>query len=643
MKYQQSHILKKMSLCLILLFLGLMSVTVTHAETYTSVKTWGSSGSGNGQFIDPHGVAVDSSGNVYVADLGNHRIQKFDSNGNFIIKWGSNGSDPGQFFKPFGVAVDSSDNVYVADTHNHRIQKFDGNGNFIIRWGSYGNGNEQLYYPFDIAVDSLGNVYVTDSYNHRIQKFDSNGAYLTQWGSGGSGNGQFNRPWGIDVDSSGSVYVADYLNNRIQKFDSNGIFIKTWGSIGSGDGQFNNSPAGIAVDSSSVYVADLGNNRAQKFDSSGTYLTQWGSYGSGNGQFHSPKGIAVDSSGNVYVADGSINRIQKFAVETVKKTPTIIWNNPAGITVGTALSSTQLNAVAKDPVSGVKLLGIFTYSPAAGEILAVGTHTLHVDFAPANNSIYNASSADTQINVLEQPVVPAPIINSIAVPLDPVPVDTSITTTADVTYLGDLNSLTAEWNWGDGSTTSQTQVTSNLEASHVYSTPGIYTVSLTVKEATGGSVTQIATEYIVVYDPNGGFVTGGGWINSPAGAYVADITLEGKASFGFVSKYQKDSTVPTGNTQFQFNVANLKFHSDSYDWLVVAGSQAKYKGTGTINGQGNYGFMLSAVDGAIDKFRIKIWDKESNSVIYDNEIEKGEDVVPMTAISGGSIIIHKEK
>ena len=91
-----------------------------------------------------------------------------------------------------------------------------------------------------------------------------------------------------------------------------------------------------------------------------------------------------------------------------------------------------------------------------------------------------------------------------------------------------------------------------------------------------------------------GFVTGGGWINSPAGAYVADPALAGKATFGFVSKYKKGMTVPEGNTEFQFHAAGLNFKSTSYQWLVVAGANAKFKGVGTINGAGNYGFMLTA-------------------------------------------------
>ena len=168
----------------------------------------GATGSGDGQFNSPRGVAVDSSGNVYVTDQLNHRIQKFDSNGTFITKWGSN------FSFPRGVAVDSSGNVYVVDSENHRIQKFDSSGNFLLKWGSRGSGDGQFNFPFPVgvAVDSSGNVYVTDQINDRIQKFDSSGTFITKWVS------NFSLPSGVAVDSSGNVYVVDINNNRIQKF-----------------------------------------------------------------------------------------------------------------------------------------------------------------------------------------------------------------------------------------------------------------------------------------------------------------------------------------------------------------------------------------------------------------------------------------
>lgn len=143
-------------------------------------------------------------------------------------------------------------------------------------------------------------------------------------------------------------------------------------------------------------------------------------------------------------------------------------------------------------------------------------------------------------------------------------------------------------------------------------------------------------------------MTGGGWINSPAGAYAPNPSLVGKANFGFVSKYQKGANVPDGQTEFQFKVANLNFHSTIYQWLVVAGARAQYKGSGTINGAGNYGFMLTAIDGeingggGIDKFRIKIWDKNNgDGVVYDNQMGAGIDDNPTTALAGGSIVIHK--
>jgi tripartite motif-containing protein 71 len=110
------------------------------------------------------------------------------------------------------------DYVYIADMKNHRIQKFDGNGNFITMWGSEGEGDGQLKNPAGVAIDTSDNVYVTDQDNGRIQKFTSDGQYLTKWGSPGNGDGQFAEPEGIDVDSQGRVYVADTGNNRIQVF-----------------------------------------------------------------------------------------------------------------------------------------------------------------------------------------------------------------------------------------------------------------------------------------------------------------------------------------------------------------------------------------------------------------------------------------
>jgi len=278
----------------------------------TFITKWGSRGSGEGQLISPR-IALDASGNVYVTDNGNNRIQKFNSEGDFIMKWGNKGSGDGEFKTPMGVAVDESGNVYVADAQNHRIQKFTSNGKFITKWGRQGSGDGEFKGPRDIVLDATGNVYVLDRNNHRIQKFTSEGDFIMTWGSKGSGSGQFHGPRGVAVDRSGNVYVTEVLINRIQKFTPEGDFIEKWGSSGNGDGKFC-MPSGLTTDNSgNVYVADTQNHRIQKFNSEGSFITKWGAKGSGDGEFKGPWGVAVDKSGNVYVGDMGNNRIQKFA------------------------------------------------------------------------------------------------------------------------------------------------------------------------------------------------------------------------------------------------------------------------------------------------------------------------------------------
>ena len=286
--------------------------------SYALVAAWGDSGSADGQFRNPRSVATGASGNVYVVDAGNSRIQEFTSTGVYLSQWGGGGSSNGQFNSPRHLAVDTTGNVYVADTGNHRIQKFSGDGTYLAQWGSQGSRNGQFQFPGGVATHD-GNVYVTDTGNHRIQTFSSTGVYLSQWGTSGSANGQFQAPQGVAVDDSGNVYVADSdddaggYHHRIQKFTSTGTYLTGWGGYGHGDGQLY-SPDGVALDASgNVFVTDLYNWRIQKFTRMGTYLTQWSTGRDARG-VGAPGGIAVDAFGNVYVAEWNFfYRIQKFA------------------------------------------------------------------------------------------------------------------------------------------------------------------------------------------------------------------------------------------------------------------------------------------------------------------------------------------
>ena len=167
-------------------------------------------------FNSPNGIAIDVGGNIYVADSGNNRIQKFSPDGALITRWGSYGIGDGQFNRPSCVAIDGNGNVYVVDSGNCRIQKFTANGEFITKWGSYGSGDGQFMGGLlGIAADSSGNIYVVDSGNYRIQKFSSDGTFIAKWGSYGSGDGEFD--WkeenaGIATDGSGNIYVVDSYN-----------------------------------------------------------------------------------------------------------------------------------------------------------------------------------------------------------------------------------------------------------------------------------------------------------------------------------------------------------------------------------------------------------------------------------------------
>jgi PKD repeat protein len=246
----------------------------------------------------------------------------------------------------------------------------------------------------------------------------------------------------------------------------------------------------------------------------------------------------------------------------------------------------------------------------------------------------------------------APSVGEITAPIDPIGVGTSIAASTSFTDPGIQDLHTAEWDWGDETSSNgvvdESDGSGTVTGEHVYATTGIYTVTLTVTDDDGDSGTSIF-QYVVVYDPEGSFVTGGGWIDSPEGAYAPEPSLTGKATFGFVSKYKKGSSTPMGNTEFVFRVADLNFHSSSYQWLVIAGPQAKFKGDGTINGEGEYGFMLTAVDGEIsggggvDRFRIKIWDKATDTVVYDNQMGESDDSEAATALGGGSVVIHVSK
>jgi hypothetical protein len=264
--------------------------------------------------------------------------------------------------------------------------------------------------------------------------------------------------------------------------------------------------------------------------------------------------------------------------------------------------------------------------------------TINID--TVNNIIYGKVSSLSWFGIAHYSNIPL-TIESVTGPLEPTKVGDPFQVTGIFTNPDSLGAhvATFEWDHGEISEVTIDPGVRTVTISHAYTIPGVYSITLTVSNNEGESDAKLF-EYVVVYDPEGGFVTGGGWIDSPEGAYPADPELSGKANFGFVAKYKKGATVPTGNTEFQFHVGDLNFHSDTYDWLVIAGEHGMFKGRGSINGEGSYKFILTAVDGGlndgVDMFRIKIWEENEESgeeiIIYDNSLME---------IGGGNIKVHK--
>ncbi|MGP0052887.1 MAG: OmpA family protein [Solirubrobacteraceae bacterium] len=437
-------------------------------ETCTSTCQTGLFGSGAGQLWGPTGVAIDPSGDVYVADNQNNRIAEFSAAGAFIKAYGWGVADgasqfetctttcqtgirgfgAGQFFNPWGVAVDSSGDVYVTDYDAARIQEFSAAGAFIKAYGwgvadgasqfetctttcqtgIAGAGAGQLDAPDGVAVDSSGDVYVADRANGRIDEFSAAGAFVKAYGWGvadgasqfetctttcryglsGFGAGQLYNAAGVATNSSGDVYVTDEA--RIDEFSAAGAFVKAYGwgvadgasqfetctttcqtgLFGGGAGEFEGGPWGVATDSSGdVYVSDYG--RIAEFSAAGAFIEaygwgvadgmsqfeactstcQAGIPGGGAGQLGGAYGVATDSSGDVYVADGRIDEFSAAGALCVSAPS--ITTQPAAQTVTapaaatfTADGSTPANCSAPGVQWSSEAPGATSFSPISG-------------------------------------------------------------------------------------------------------------------------------------------------------------------------------------------------------------------------------------------------------------------------------------
>ena len=260
-----------------------------------------------GPLEKPWGVAVNRRGEILVTEWEGNCVSVFTRSREKLRSFGSCGSGQRQFQNPRGVALDGEGNVFVVDLKNHRIQKFSADDSFLGSVGRRETG--EFSHPRGISFNpSNGKLYVTD--NHRVQILTSDLTMQKSFGTNGDGKGQFSHPWGIACDGSGRVYVADCGNNRVQVFTAKGKFLRLIGKSGE-----LHWPVGVAVDEFSVlvYVSERYNHRISVFNGSdGELVTSFGGRGRGLGEFQEPIGLALDDSGVLYVCDSGNKRIQVF-------------------------------------------------------------------------------------------------------------------------------------------------------------------------------------------------------------------------------------------------------------------------------------------------------------------------------------------
>ena len=349
----------------------------------------------------PSGVAVDASGNIYIADQQNNRIRKVDTSGTITTVAGNGtagySGDGGpatsaELDSPSGMVVDSSGNLYIADSLNSVIRKVSpsgaittvagngynrlGTGQPGFNDGGYsGDGgpatSAELNNPYAVAVDASGNIYIADTYNRRIRKVDASGTITTVAGNGYEGSGDLGgysgdggpatsaelaQPFGVAVDNTGNIYIdaggnlyiADTNNHRIRRVDASGVITTV---VGGGISSGVSSPAGVAVDAAgNLYIADMGNQCIRKVDATGALTTVAGSIGnpgySGDGgsataaELNFPFGVAVDASGNIIIADRDNSRIRE-----VKASSSIATSPGVNASTPTATPTTSQNPI----------------------------------------------------------------------------------------------------------------------------------------------------------------------------------------------------------------------------------------------------------------------------------------------------------
>jgi hypothetical protein len=585
-------------------------------------------------------VAVDGAGGVYVVGQASGVfLQKYSSAGDLVWtrQFATSGDDRGLGVSAGGGAVFITG--FVAGPlpgqtsvggYDAFVRKYtaDGNEVWTRQFGTVGFDTGQgvllssgaLYVTGSVAGSLAGQPF-EGGFDAFLVKLDLDGTALWTRQFGGP------KPFGEGIDNGHSLATSD---SRVYVVGSGGAL------------------KGTITDDFAAFV--------RSYDTSGdkpcTFQFPARSFGTG---------VAVDGTGAYAVGRFDVVRSTGLDPEIlIAKTPLRVVTADAGpdqaVVEGTTVG---LDASRSSDCDGSALQ--YAWQQISGPPVQLADPTsAQASFTPGDDGTYRfavtvtsaAGSGSAEVVVTASNASPSV---SMTAPVSGLlePVGTAVAFQGSFTDAGALDTHTAGWSF-DALTTvavqgavSESRGSGIVSGTYSFAAPGVYPVTFGVWDDDGGvgstnSVAGLAA-FVVIYDPSGGSASGGGTIQSPAGAYMPDASVTGKAIFGFVSEYRKGRTVPTGEMHFQAPL--LAFKSLTYEWLVVAGAKAQFKGTGSINGAGTYRFMVAVIDGkvsgdGIDRLRIKISDSVSGSVVYDNEPGADDMADPTTALRTGSIVVH---
>ena len=641
---------------------GIKIVKMTTAGVITgefSIPNTGIYGNGSGT----GNITAGPDGNLWFPEYFVNKIGRMTTTGLITGEFSIPSTGPfGNGTFPYGITAGPDGNLWFTESVPNQIGRITPAGVItefsIPSSGPYYGGTR----PWNITAGPDGNVWFTENDGNKIGRITPAGV-ITEF-SVPTGSSV---PYGITTGPDGNPWFVEATGKKIAKVISAVVNQPPSASAG---GPYNGNE-GSAIAMSSASASDP--NPADTLTYTWSVNSALCSFS--NGTVLNPNLTCSDNgsfTATLTVSDGVNPAVSSDAALTVNNVaPTATLSNNGPVNEGSAATisvGSPADVSSADTAAGFHYaydcnngsLAAATYANTAANGASTSCTFNDNGSFPVKARIIDKDGGYTEYttmvavnNVAPRVTISGPASGALYA------VGTPVTFSGSFTDPGKADTHTAKWLFDAialTGTVSETPGSGIGTVSNVYSftTPGVYQITLTVTDDDlgAGNATTVSglTAQVIVYDPSGGFVTGGGWINSPAGAFRQDLSLTGKATFGFESKYQKGATVPAGQTEFQFHEGSFNFQGSLLQWLVVAGAKAQYKGSGTVNAAGNYGFLLTAVDGqvtgggGVDTFRIKIWDVATSIIVYDNVYSGSDDFesAPTQAIAGGSIVIHSK-